>query len=100
LPCLNKGNTLASIHYRYAEKLLRMLSLLRDSIRYDFDKLKFVLLHKTTITVTIETDRLISPVGNAEDRAIDKAIRPRRLTDYTGQPQVREQKLALNRQES
>jgi holliday junction DNA helicase RuvB len=41
--------------------------------------------------VTIETDRLISPVGNSEDRAIDKAIRPRRLDDYAGQPRVREQ---------
>jgi Holliday junction DNA helicase RuvB len=41
--------------------------------------------------VTIETDRLISPVGNTEDRTVDKAIRPRRLADYTGQSRVREQ---------
>lgn len=41
--------------------------------------------------MTIETDRLISPLGNAEDRAIDKAIRPQRLAEYVGQPHVREQ---------
>jgi Holliday junction DNA helicase RuvB len=41
--------------------------------------------------VTIETDRLISPLGHTEDRAIDKAIRPRRLADYAGQPRTREQ---------
>ncbi|MCK5715981.1 MAG: hypothetical protein KAH77_00715, partial [Thiomargarita sp.] len=41
--------------------------------------------------MTIETDRLISPVGNTEDRVIDKAIRPKRLADYVGQPRTREQ---------
>lgn len=41
--------------------------------------------------MTIETDRLISANGTAEDRAIEKAIRPQRLTDYLGQPRVREQ---------
>jgi len=41
--------------------------------------------------VTIETDRFISPVGNTEDRVIDKAIRPQRLADYAGQSRVREQ---------
>jgi len=41
--------------------------------------------------VTIETDRLISPIDNSEDRAIDKAIRPRHLEDYAGQPRVCEQ---------
>ncbi|EDN65410.1 Holliday junction ATP-dependent DNA helicase ruvB [Beggiatoa sp. PS] len=41
--------------------------------------------------MTIETDRLISPIDNSEDRAIDKAIRPRRLEDYAGQPRVCEQ---------
>jgi len=41
--------------------------------------------------VTIETDRLISPSVNTEERAIDKAIRPRRLADYAGQPRTREQ---------
>ena len=41
--------------------------------------------------MTIETDRLISPSVNTEDRVIDKAIRPRRLADYIGQECVREQ---------
>lgn len=41
--------------------------------------------------MTIETDRFISPVGNTEDRVIDKAIRPQRLADYAGQSRVREQ---------
>jgi Holliday junction DNA helicase RuvB len=42
--------------------------------------------------MTIETDRLlINPVGTAEDRAVEKAIRPQRLADYIGQPRVREQ---------
>ena len=41
--------------------------------------------------MTIETDRLISPLGNTEDRAIDKALRPRHLADYAGQPRAREQ---------
>ncbi|MEN8217058.1 MAG: Holliday junction branch migration DNA helicase RuvB [Pseudomonadota bacterium] len=41
--------------------------------------------------MTIETDRLISPLVNTEDRAIDKAIRPRRLADYAGQPRTCEQ---------
>ncbi len=39
----------------------------------------------------IETDRLINPVSNTEDGAVDKAIRPRRLADYVGQPRTREQ---------
>ena len=41
--------------------------------------------------MTIETDRLISPVGSVEERVIDKAIRPRNLTDYIGQERVCEQ---------
>jgi Holliday junction DNA helicase RuvB len=41
--------------------------------------------------VTIETDRLISPEKNVPEQAIDKAIRPRKLADYAGQPLVREQ---------
>jgi holliday junction DNA helicase RuvB len=39
----------------------------------------------------IETDRLIQPNSSAEDRAVDKAIRPRKLSEYTGQARVREQ---------
>jgi len=41
--------------------------------------------------VAIETDRLISAVGSAEDRVIDKALRPKTLADYVGQQRVREQ---------
>lgn len=41
--------------------------------------------------MTIETDRLISPEKNVPEQAIDKAIRPRKLADYAGQPLVREQ---------
>lgn len=40
----------------------------------------------------IETDRLISAAQPAkEDEAIDRAIRPKQLADYVGQPAVREQ---------
>jgi len=41
--------------------------------------------------VTIEKNNLISPVSNAEDRALEKSIRPKWLADYVGQPRVREQ---------
>ena len=36
-------------------------------------------------------DRLISPDSAPEDKALDRAIRPRKLADYVGQPAVREQ---------
>ncbi len=39
----------------------------------------------------IEVDRLVAPQGSAEDEALDRAIRPKRLADYAGQPAVREQ---------
>ncbi|MFC1747337.1 Holliday junction branch migration DNA helicase RuvB [Pseudomonadota bacterium] len=42
----------------------------------------------------IETDRLISasvPPAAKEEEAIDRAIRPKKLEDYVGQPAVREQ---------
>lgn len=39
----------------------------------------------------IETDRLIAPVQIREEDAQDRAIRPRRLADYVGQPAVCEQ---------
>ena len=42
----------------------------------------------------IETDRLISPTATTRDNreeAQDRAIRPKKLADYVGQPQVREQ---------
>ena len=38
-----------------------------------------------------DRDRLISPEPGAEDNALDRAIRPRKLGDYVGQPAVREQ---------
>ena len=38
-----------------------------------------------------EIERLISPQEGGEDAAIDRAIRPKLLADYVGQPQVREQ---------
>jgi Holliday junction DNA helicase RuvB len=36
-------------------------------------------------------DRVISAEADSGDEALDRAIRPRRLTDYVGQPVVREQ---------
>ena len=38
-----------------------------------------------------DPDRLISPDARPDDAALDRAIRPRRLADYVGQPAVREQ---------
>ena len=38
-----------------------------------------------------ESDRIITAAANPEDTAVDRAIRPRRLTEYAGQPVVREQ---------
>ena len=37
------------------------------------------------------SERLITASGSAEDEAVDRAIRPRTLADYVGQPAVREQ---------
>jgi len=39
----------------------------------------------------IETDRLISSQADGEDVLLERAIRPRTLTDYVGQPALREQ---------
>ncbi|RKS87668.1 Holliday junction DNA helicase subunit RuvB [Orbus hercynius] len=39
----------------------------------------------------IEADRLISPTEQRDDDPIDRAIRPKYLTEYIGQPHVREQ---------
>ncbi|HFD79076.1 MAG TPA: Holliday junction branch migration DNA helicase RuvB, partial [Gammaproteobacteria bacterium] len=39
----------------------------------------------------IEPDRLVTASASAEDEALDRAIRPRTLADYVGQPQVSEQ---------
>jgi Holliday junction DNA helicase RuvB len=38
-----------------------------------------------------DAERLISAVPGAEDAAMDRAIRPKTLADYVGQPAVREQ---------
>ena len=35
--------------------------------------------------------RVITPLGSKEDEAVDRAIRPRNLAEYVGQPAVREQ---------
>ncbi len=35
--------------------------------------------------------RLVTPVQSRDEAALDRAIRPRRLEDYIGQPQIREQ---------
>ncbi|MDP8171350.1 Holliday junction branch migration DNA helicase RuvB [Pasteurella skyensis] len=39
----------------------------------------------------IEADRIISASSKPEEEAIDRAIRPKLLADYVGQPSVREQ---------
>ena len=52
----------------------------------------------------IEADRLIEPIANQEDETVDRAIRPKMLSDYTGQEHVKSQMeifiaAALKRQE-
>ncbi len=39
----------------------------------------------------IESDRLVAPQGAGNEDGLDRAIRPRLLADYVGQPAVREQ---------
>ncbi|GAA5143067.1 Holliday junction branch migration DNA helicase RuvB [Thalassotalea piscium] len=39
----------------------------------------------------IEADRLIQPVATIEDESVDRAIRPKMLSDYTGQDHVKSQ---------
>ena len=39
----------------------------------------------------IETDRIISAKNRPEESVVDRAVRPKQLADYAGQPQVREQ---------
>ena len=53
----------------------------------------------------IERDRLTSAEPRSEDRAFDRAIRPKTLADYVGQPSVKQQmeifiKAARNRGEA
>ena len=39
----------------------------------------------------IEADRLIEPIASREDETVDRAIRPKMLSDYTGQEHVKSQ---------
>ncbi len=39
----------------------------------------------------IEPDRLVTAAGSSEDEALDRAIRPKTLAEYVGQPKVSEQ---------
>ena len=39
----------------------------------------------------IEADRLVTPQGSKADEVLERTVRPRRLADYVGQPQVSEQ---------
>lgn len=39
----------------------------------------------------IETDRLVTAAAEAQEESADRAIRPKSLSDYVGQPAVREQ---------
>ncbi|HET7176665.1 MAG TPA: Holliday junction branch migration DNA helicase RuvB [Gammaproteobacteria bacterium] len=39
----------------------------------------------------MSTERLVTAQGSTEDEALDRAIRPRSLAEYVGQPTVREQ---------
>lgn len=39
----------------------------------------------------IEVDRIVSATEKFDEEVIDRAIRPKLLTDYVGQPQVCEQ---------
>ena len=39
----------------------------------------------------IEADRLIEPIASPEDETVDRAIRPKMLSDYTGQEHVKSQ---------
>ncbi len=39
----------------------------------------------------IEPDRIVTASASPQDEAVDRAIRPRQLRDYVGQPQVTEQ---------
>lgn len=39
----------------------------------------------------IEADRLVSPASQPEEDPIERAMRPKRLDEYVGQPQVRQQ---------
>jgi len=61
--------------------------------------LRYGIIHHPAFILTIvgalpnmsDPDRLIDPEAESEDQAMDRAIRPRRLADYVGQPAVCEQ---------
>jgi Holliday junction DNA helicase RuvB len=40
---------------------------------------------------SIDKGRVITPVAAKEDEAFDRAVRPRRLVEYIGQPRVKAQ---------
>ena len=39
----------------------------------------------------VQGDDIVSPLADADERAIETALRPKRLTEFTGQARVREQ---------
>ncbi len=41
--------------------------------------------------MSIEHDRIVTPAVQGEDEAFDRAVRPKKLADYVGQPSVRTQ---------
>ncbi len=43
------------------------------------------------MTIELEPERIVTTVATREDEAIDRAIRPRTLVDYVGQPAVKAQ---------
>jgi holliday junction DNA helicase RuvB len=43
------------------------------------------------MTDPAETERLVSPLADADDRVIESTLRPKRLNDFIGQARVREQ---------
>ncbi|NNC77010.1 MAG: Holliday junction branch migration DNA helicase RuvB, partial [Woeseiaceae bacterium] len=54
---------------------------------------------------SIEHDRITSAEPRSDDRAFDRAIRPKNLADYIGQPSVKQQmgifmEAARNRKEA
>src|ERR1044072_3755496 len=39
----------------------------------------------------MSTERIVQPAASKEEEAVDRAIRPKKLTDYVGQEQVKAQ---------
>lgn len=39
----------------------------------------------------IETDRIVAPLSQGNEEQVDRAIRPKKLADYIGQPKVKQQ---------